>query len=332
MSALPMWLRMSLFSALSMTLMGAALMWISVGTASKEAERQILERQQANIEVAARILADRLDGVTIERGADGQIIHVSLERWPDFAAETDPNHAFIDFVTDVTGETATIFAYDPGKRDFIRRTTNIIKPDGNRAVGTYLGNASAAYEPIMSGTAFLGTAVILGTAYETLYLPILAQDPSVPSSANGVAGILYVGVKSAELTQQLNLLWWELVGSGVLAVLAGGALMALLSYKMLIPLRHAAKQMGALAKGEKVDIIVKRRDEIGQMQSALAELAAQVESAFVTRQIVAQSQVATLSVPAGGASIETAKAPSEAMAWPQLTCWATAMASPVVRR
>jgi hypothetical protein len=64
----------------------------------------------------------------------------------------------------------------PETKDFWRKTTNIIKPDGNRAVGTPLGQKGAVYPVLTKGETFRGEAVILGTPYYTIYEPIFPRQ------------------------------------------------------------------------------------------------------------------------------------------------------------
>ncbi len=69
------------------------------------------------------------------------------------------DHRLIDDVSRISGGTATIFTYDPAKDDFIRITTSVKKPDGTRAVGTPLGQQSAAYAPLKQGRIFRGKRI-----------------------------------------------------------------------------------------------------------------------------------------------------------------------------
>jgi X-X-X-Leu-X-X-Gly heptad repeat protein len=88
------------------------------------------------------------------------------------------------------GVTATIFKRR--SNDFIRVITNIEKADGSRAVGTKLGSASDAYQPIMDKKTFVGNAKILGIPYLTIYEPILTRT-------NELIGIYYVGIPMNEV-------------------------------------------------------------------------------------------------------------------------------------
>ncbi len=69
-------------------------------------------------------------------------------------------YELVDMVgTELGGDAVTIFAKEGD--DFVRVATNIVKDDGNRAVGTYLGKDSAAYPSMNEGKLFIGEAIYL---------------------------------------------------------------------------------------------------------------------------------------------------------------------------
>jgi PAS domain S-box-containing protein len=93
------------------------------------------------------------------------------------------NNELPDQLRDIFGCTATIFMGD------MRISTNILKPDGNRAVGTKL--QGAAFDTIFrQGKPYRGEALILGTPYLTAYDPIR-------NGKGEIIGALYVGVKKS---------------------------------------------------------------------------------------------------------------------------------------
>ena len=293
-SKAPFWLKITALCIACMTVMATLLALYADRSMRDQIRSEVLAAQQRNLGIAARILTERSPQVDLAIGADGVVNRVSLGEWPAFAGATDADHDFIDTVGALTSETATIFAYDAGKRDFIRRTTNIIKPDGSRAVGTYLGEGSAAYPPIMSGEAYLGTANILGISYETLYMPIFSDDPSVARNDAGVAGILYVGVKNAALLAKLDALDRGILLASLAIILVAAVVIGLICRAMLRPLHTAVGQMKRLAAGETVAVAVTRADELGQMQGALADFADAADDAFRQAQTIEQSDAAVM--------------------------------------
>lgn len=97
------------------------------------------------------------------------------------------NNSFdvVDNVKKAHGGTATIFVKDG--QEFVRVSTNVLKDDGTRAVGTPLAH-NKAYESVMKGEKFCGDIEILGSQYDTCYEPI-------KDAAGATLGILYVGYK-----------------------------------------------------------------------------------------------------------------------------------------
>ncbi|UOM33292.1 methyl-accepting chemotaxis protein [Acuticoccus sp. I52.16.1] len=287
-SRLPVWVKLSTLNVIVMLSLAMGLMAFAVLTMEHNVGNRLLQSQSQNLRLAAHELEFFAEGVAIEMDRDGNVTRLSIAQWPDFATAETADHTYIDRVGTITGETATIFAYDPAQNDFVRRTTNIIKDNGERAVGTVLGAGSAATPPIMSGNAFLGSAVILGKSYRTLYQPIFASDPAIPQTAQGVAGILYVGVNDEVVLSEISSFAWELGAIAIFVTLAGLALSAFFGWNQLRPLRRAADDMAAIAKGVHVDVEQTRKDEIGEMQGALIVLAEVAETAAQRAQIIEQ--------------------------------------------
>jgi len=93
------------------------------------------------------------------------------------------NFSKVESFTDLTGAVATVFALSGD--DFIRVSTSLKKEDGSRAMGTYLGKNSPAYEPIMKKQKYIGNARLFGKDYITVYSPIIEDDK--------IIGILFIG-------------------------------------------------------------------------------------------------------------------------------------------
>jgi len=94
------------------------------------------------------------------------------------------NFSLVDDLKGEKGGTATLFVKVGD--EFVRVTTNVLKDDGTRAVGTVLDPRGKAIEAIKTGTAYYGEADILGKPYLTGYEPI-------KDAAGNVIGIYYVG-------------------------------------------------------------------------------------------------------------------------------------------
>ncbi|WP_026894704.1 methyl-accepting chemotaxis protein [Clostridiisalibacter paucivorans] len=102
----------------------------------------------------------------------------------------EERYELVDTILKDLGNVATIFAKE--NNDFMRVITNIKKEDGSRAVGTFLGGDSKAYNSIIKGKRYVGEADILGESYLTAYDPI--------KDAKGqIIGILFVGISMTEV-------------------------------------------------------------------------------------------------------------------------------------
>jgi methyl-accepting chemotaxis protein len=94
------------------------------------------------------------------------------------------NFTLVDDVKGQMGGTATLFVRSG--EDYVRVSTNVIRADGGRAVGTVLDPKGAAYAAIREGRAFYGVVDILGKPYMTGYEPM--RD-----AKGAVVGIWYTG-------------------------------------------------------------------------------------------------------------------------------------------
>jgi methyl-accepting chemotaxis protein len=97
------------------------------------------------------------------------------------------NFDIVDYVTHTMGGTATIFSRD-GER-FVRITTNVMKDNGKRAVGTELNATTKAYAALSKGAAYYGVVDILGSPYITGYEPLYTKS-------GDYIGVTYMGYKA----------------------------------------------------------------------------------------------------------------------------------------
>jgi methyl-accepting chemotaxis protein len=94
------------------------------------------------------------------------------------------NFTLVDAVQRRVGGTATIFQLLPGK--LLRISTNVMKLDNTRAVGTYIPDSSPVYKTIMKGETYYGIAYVVNAWYQTAYKPL--KDAS-----GTIIGVIYVG-------------------------------------------------------------------------------------------------------------------------------------------
>jgi PAS domain S-box-containing protein len=96
---------------------------------------------------------------------------------------------FTDKTYQLFGITTTIFQkIDSG---YLRISTNVLKKDGERAVGTFIPNESPVIRTIEKGETYYGRAFVVNDWYITAYEPIYFKDE--------IRGILYVGDKEKDL-------------------------------------------------------------------------------------------------------------------------------------
>ncbi|SFO65753.1 methyl-accepting chemotaxis protein [Cohaesibacter marisflavi] len=233
--------------------------WSTISTKIKS---DVLQQQSISIRVASQVFEASLPDVTVTRDASGGISRLVMKEIPAFS-----DHDMIDRIGSITGETATVFAWDDQSRDFWRKTTNIKKPDGKRAIGTPLGQNGAVYPVVTQGKAFVGEAVILGVPYYTLYQPIF-------SASNEVNGILYVGIQKERVQSILS----DVLQSLLISAVVVGALIVAFAFfasqRMMKPLPVMTNLLAAISRDDKISEIPyqSRGDEIGDMAAAVAVL------------------------------------------------------------
>ncbi|MCE8005646.1 methyl-accepting chemotaxis protein [Aestuariivita sp.] len=257
----------------------AAALFIVLFSQSRAALMDAAENRQA---MSMKILVNELAGLQdldVTTAANGDVVRVTAQSIADFES-----HDLIDTVGSISGETATVFVWDPALRDFVRRTTNIIKDDGARAVGTVLGQSNPVYSAMLEGQKFRGEAVILGKAYFTTYVP-------VATAAGDPVGILYVGVAKKAVNSAITTMLIQglaMVGGGLLVALG---LTVLALRFMLRPIQTLEVAVNAI-RDKEFDTIVPytaRPDGIGsfarsvdQFRQKLA-LAAEAEQSAVAQ-------------------------------------------------
>ncbi|PIE67530.1 MAG: hypothetical protein CSA23_03635 [Deltaproteobacteria bacterium] len=99
----------------------------------------------------------------------------------------------VDKVQELAGATCTIFQRINESGDMLRVATNVIRKDGQRAIGTFIpkSNPNGQNNPVVSrvleGETYRGRAYVVNKWYITVYEPI--YDPS-----NKIIGMLYAGI------------------------------------------------------------------------------------------------------------------------------------------
>ncbi|MDZ5647058.1 methyl-accepting chemotaxis protein [Nitrospirillum sp. BR 11828] len=231
------------------------------------------DRQDANMQVAWHVLEGYGKGYSLK---DGHLYagDVALE----------DNNAAVDTVKRLVGGTATIFAARNG--EMVRVATNVMKPDGGRAVGTALAHNAVFDTVVGRGEAYRGEADILGVPFYTAYDPI--------KDANGhTIGVLYTGIQKRIFAEAVDRLKTSiLVASVTIAAILGLAAWWLASRWVGRPALLVARVLERLAANDTtVDMGATQRraqsqDEIGRMLRAAHALRGVVADVFRLKQMV----------------------------------------------
>ena len=215
---------------------------------TRYAERVAVERQETNMRVAWDVLNQYGQAFDMR---DGTL----------YAGDRALNDFFepVDRVKRLVGGTATLFMGD------LRVSTNVLKPDGSRAVGTTLAKGPVHDAVLGRGMPYRGQADILGTPFYTAYDPIKAPD-------GRVVGVLYVGIPRAEFFATIRDTQTMIAAISGAVTLLVAAVCLLLARRMFRPLSGIRGAMEDLARGDLSVAIpaLGRKDEIGGMAKALS--------------------------------------------------------------
>jgi methyl-accepting chemotaxis protein len=233
--------------AVFLVLCGAILFIGSQALNSEEMRQQATERQELNIRIAWELLK-----------AYGEDFYIRDGNLYAGSHRLNGDYQIVDRVKQLVGGTATIFMHD------MRVTTNVMKEDGTRAIGTRLGEGPVYDAIFRRGEPYRGEAIILGEPYFTAY------DP-VKNSAGEVIGILYVGINKNEFFSAIR----KIISDITFTVIVFGLLICLVSIqvvrKMVMkPVTRGIELTREIARGNLyADVSVERKDELGELFEAL---------------------------------------------------------------
>ncbi|QCI65758.1 methyl-accepting chemotaxis protein [Phreatobacter stygius] len=242
-----------LFTACLIVLAG----WQLIET--RNAERAVADAQTNTRTLAVLFGAAHADArFTI---AGERVSEVRIPAMPTFA-----DHAIVDRTVQAVGGVATIFVTDE-KGAFIRRTTNLKKENGDRAVGTSLAADHPAQAALRQARAYYGPAVLFGRSFYTAYQPVIGANGSV-------IGILFIGIATEELHAAALKTLTAMIVSLALVVLVLGLLSAVIVRRAVRPLVAATAALERVAGGDLDSTIpaTTRADEIGDLTRALTIL------------------------------------------------------------
>src|SRR5215213_220629 len=188
-------LRLGTKAVISAILLIAVNTALVVGAAHWSLTSEFGDRALRDIEVNLRTLgltfAETYSDAKITM-KDGAVARAEIPKMPEFK-----DHAIVDRAVGYTGGNATLFVYDEASNQFVRRTTNVKKENGDRAVGTQLAPDHPGQAVVRRGEAYKGPATLFGKTFMTAYYPIM-------NSAGKVIGLLYVGIPMAHYETMLS--------------------------------------------------------------------------------------------------------------------------------
>jgi methyl-accepting chemotaxis protein len=190
---------------------------------------------------------------------DGVVQRIELSKMPEFS-----DHKIVDRAVSYVGGNATLFVYDDASQQFIRRTTNVKKENGDRAVGTQLAADHPGQAALRRGEAYKGPAVLFGQRFYTAYQPVFG-------AGGKVIGIVYVGIATAQLDGMLAQALWAMALAGAIGALIVLGMTMMMVRRITAPLKAVTESLTGIAEG-RTDVEVHhtgRHDEIGAIARTL---------------------------------------------------------------
>ncbi|MGH6710943.1 MAG: methyl-accepting chemotaxis protein [Bradyrhizobium sp.] len=191
---------------------------------------------------------------------DGIVAKAEVPAMPEFK-----DHAIVDRSVGYVGGNATLFVYDETSNQFVRRSTNVKKENGDRAVGTQLAPDHPGQPILRRGEAYKGPATLFGKTFMTAYYPI-------SNSAGKVTGVLYVGIPMAQYETMLAHAIQNMAIAAGIAALLVMLLTMLIVRRVTKPLISVTASLTAIANGNN-DVEIdchERTDEIGEIARTVA--------------------------------------------------------------
>jgi methyl-accepting chemotaxis protein len=173
----------------------------------------------------------------------------------------------VDAIGGLIDAKVTIFSGD------VRIATNVLSPDGSRAVGTK-ASAVVARTVLKSGRAFSGRAMVVGSEYQAFYRPI-------KTSSGEIIGMFFVGTPRSAIEGSIV----AASAQFVVVVLAVTAVSLLVLFfvlgRLLGPIALVADGLKTIAAGEgdlTFELRVKTADEIGVLASSFNSVMSRLRS------------------------------------------------------
>ncbi|MBR1236564.1 methyl-accepting chemotaxis protein [Bradyrhizobium sp. AUGA SZCCT0182] len=256
-------LRLGTKAVISAVLLIAVNTALVVGAAYWSLNSEFGDRALRDIEVNLRTLALSFAEtypdakITLK---DGMVAKAEAAKMPEFK-----DHAIVDRSVGYVGGNATLFVYDEASNQFVRRSTNVKKENGDRAVGTQLAPDHPGQPILRRGEAYKGPATLFGKTFMTAYYPIA-------NSTGKVIGVLYVGIPMAQFETMLSRAIQNMAIAAAIAALLVMLLTMLIVRRVTKPLISVTASLTAIANGNS-DVEIdchERMDEIGEIARTVA--------------------------------------------------------------
>jgi methyl-accepting chemotaxis protein len=235
---------------------------VTATTCLWEIKRDLLKQANQTLDSRLRVfwelLASKSGGLDI--GSDNK---VSLSIQDDkllvgnYALNGDT--VLVDKVKSFFGGTATVFMKD------VRVSTNVVNPDGSRAVGTQL--KGPVHDAIFQKKeSYRGTADILGKPC------FVAYDP-IKDARGEIIGVLYVGVPKSDYFAAFNGIVVSVIIIAIILIAGVGIMSYVYMRRLTQPLNECVEAAKKLSEGDlTVDIRSKGADETARLLRGMNDM------------------------------------------------------------
>ncbi|TYR29655.1 HAMP domain-containing protein [Mesorhizobium microcysteis] len=232
-----------------------------VGAMHYNLKNSVMADAESDARDAARTMAV-LAGMSLE----GVGVSIETERLSGVTAAGIPpiaDHNLVDRTADSIAGVATVFQTQGDK--YVRVSTNVLKEDGTRAVGTELAADHPAQAFLARGEAFYGQAKLFGRDFMTGYVP-------VKNEAGANVGILFIGIPMEVYFAKIDTMLRLVVGVGALCLLVLGAAGFLAIRAKIRPMSTLTASVRRLAAGDMTAEAPyqEKKNEFGEIGRALA--------------------------------------------------------------
>ena len=133
--------------ALTTTCVVTAAYWALSNEFSARARNDI----ETNLRTLALVYATKYPETKIKLEGD-KVVRAEAPSFPGIF----PDHTIVDTTAAYAGGNATLFQWDQATKQFVRRTTNVKKENGDRAIGTQLAPDHPGQEPLRAARPIKG--------------------------------------------------------------------------------------------------------------------------------------------------------------------------------